>query len=166
MTQPFDDQFTKLLDLLEQQKRESAEQSRERQREAEEFIEAFRRKRRDVIVPVFQEIGRGLKSRGHDYFIREVEPGRTPDGATTPASISLEIYLAALRQAPKLDTPHLEYIAQDTSKRVAVHVTTIMKSDSVSVMDKATLALADITPHSVRQRFLELFEQLVKAIPY
>jgi hypothetical protein len=165
MRDPFDVRFSKLLDVLDEHRRESEKSDRERRRETEEFVEAFRKKRRDVIVPVFQEIGRALKSRGHDSFIKEIEPGRTPEGASTPASISLEIYFASLRGASGIDSPHLEYIAQDATKRVAVHVSTIMKAESVSIMDKATLALSEITPDAIRERFLQLFEQLVQAIP-
>ena len=161
----FEDKLSRLLDSLDERERE-ADRARQDERAATEaFIEGFERKRLDVIVPVFQELGRALKARGHDYYIRESPHSRAADGRSAPASVSLEIYLKGMPEWRDLDTPHLEYITQEHTRSIVVHVSSIDRSGSVGSLDREPLSLEQITPDAVRQRFLALFTQLVENRP-
>jgi hypothetical protein len=127
--------------------------------EIDAFISSFELKRSTVLFPVFQELGRALKSRGHDFFITESRYERHGDGLVSPASICLEIYLSGEKYDRGIN-PHLEYITQDHSKCVVVHASTLGPKGGSAVVDERPLTIDEITPDSVRQRFLRLFETL------
>ena len=158
----FESKLSILFDKLDAKRTAAEDSARDSLREIDAFIAGFESKRSRVLAPVFQELGKALKSRGHDFFIKESHYERHQDAHVSPASISLEIYLKDEAYEGH-SNPHLEYITQAHSKSIVVHVSTMGPDGGSAHPDRRLLTLGDITPDSVRERFLELFESFVNS---
>src|SRR5258708_1514990 len=100
------------------------DQMRKRRLEAEGlgFLAGFAELRGKVVRPVFESVGALLKSRGHDFAIREEEFVFEGGGKTIEAAISLRITPAGMETAAASDV-HLRELSFSTrhyNKTVAV----------------------------------------------
>src|SRR5258708_12765992 len=83
------------------------DEMRKRRLEAEglAFLAGFAELRGKVVRPVFESVGALLKSRGHDFAIREEEFVFEGGGKTIEAAISLRITPAGPQHAPPSHYP-------------------------------------------------------------
>ena len=143
-----------------------ADEQRKRRLEAEglAFLAGFAELRSKLVRPVFESVGALLKSRGHDFTIREEEFVFEGEGKTTEAAIRLRITPAGMEGATASDL-HLRELCFSTrhyNKTVCITNGAVPQSGSIAGA-AGSYALSQIDAQLVEQELLKLVAALVKA---
>ena len=142
-----------------------ADEQRKRRLEAEglAFLAGFAELRSKLVRPVFEAVGALLKSRGHDFTIREEEFVFEGEGKTTEAAIRLRITPAGMEGATASDL-HLRELCFSTrhyNKTVCITNGAVPQSGSIAGAG-GSYALAQIDAQLVEQELLKLVAELVR----
>src|SRR5260221_14731580 len=94
-----------MLDAYDVVRRTDEQRKRRLEAEGLAFLAGFAELRGKLVRPMFEAVGALLKSRGHDFAIREEEFVFEGDGKTIEAAVGLRITPAGLGNAPASDRP-------------------------------------------------------------
>src|SRR5260221_3086736 len=91
-----------MLDAYDVVRRTDEQRKRRLEAEGLAFLAGFAELRGKLVRPMFEAVGALLKSRGHDFALREEEFVFQGDGKTIQAGIGLRIPPAGMERAPAL----------------------------------------------------------------
>jgi hypothetical protein len=112
--------------------------------------------------PVFEQAGELLRSRGHDFTIREQEFVFEGDGKTTEAAITLRITPAGMETAADNDTPRRELAFSTRHYNRTVCVTNGAVPQS-GAMASGGYVLGQIDAQLVEEQLLKLVAGIVRS---
>jgi len=153
-----------MLDAYDVVRRTDEQRKRRLEAEGLAFLAGFAELRGKLVRPMFEAVGALLKSRGHDFAIREDEFVFEGDGKTIEAAIGLRITPAGMETAAASDV-HLRELLFSTrhyNKTVSVMNGAVPQSGSIAGA-AGSYTLSQINAQLVEQELLKLVAALVRA---
>jgi hypothetical protein len=153
-----------MLDAYDVVRRTDEQRKRRIEAEGLAFLAGFAELRGKLVRPMFEAVGALLKSRGHDFAIREEEFVFEGDGKTIEAAIGLRITPAGMETATASDV-HLRELLFSTrhyNKTVSVMNGAVPQSGSIAGA-AGSYTLSQINAQLVEQELLKLVAALVRA---
>jgi hypothetical protein len=116
------DELGQMLDAFDVVRRADELRKRRLETESLAFLASFADLRAKLLRPTFEAAGELLRSRGHDYAIREEEFVFEGDGKTREAAISLLITPLGMENAAEADVARreLSFTTRHYNKTVSV----------------------------------------------
>lgn len=155
-------QLGEMLDAYDVVRRADDLRKRRLESEGLAFLAAFAELRAKLLRPVFEQAGELLRSRGHDFTIREQEFVFEGDGKTTEAAITLRITPAGMEKAADNDTPRRELAFSTRHYNRTVSVTNGAVPQS-GAMASGGYALGQIDSQLVEEQLLKLVAGIVRS---
>lgn len=115
--------------------------------EREIFLQAFEKKIKEVIRPIFKEIGESLKSQGQGYEVTHRREAFDSHGNIMSARIHLEIFPDGQRAQPG-ERPFISF------RRT--YVSTMMPGHGGCAGQRNAYSLDEVTPEAVEEEVLYL----------
>jgi len=150
---------SKLDELMDAYDENLVKAEEEKEKEAtgdESFHSEFKKIVDEVIHPTMDEIGKVIKTRGHDYEITEQK--RHP---STNAHIRMTIFPKGSKRTPFSDFPHVSFNTNTSTKTVYCHESLMMLEKPGHVGSTNTFVLEEITADIVEQEILKTLEEIL-----
>ena len=128
--------------------------------EHEAFLMQFAAKAKSVIRPAMEAVGELLKTRGHDYEIRERDETREDDGRQQNALIEFRVYPKGQRPSysDEHHCPHVT-LAADGKNKIQIYESTMMPDRGGSAGGAGEYDLQEITAAVVEKHIVTVLEK-------
>ncbi len=123
--------------------------------EREIFLQGFEKKIKEIIRPIFKEIGESLKSQGQGYEVTHRREAFDSHGNIMSARIQLEIFPDGQRAQPG-ERPFISFIANSVQKEIWTYVSTMMPGHGGCAGQRNAYSLDEVTPEAVEEEVLYL----------
>jgi hypothetical protein len=155
--------LARLLDQYDERRRLAEEKLRQAKAAEVSFTEGFTQLRRDVIRPVFEQMGNLLRQKGHDFSIEEEDFAIGQDGKGTDARISIYIILSGIKGTPyaKDQLPSLSFIATRYTMTVWLHGSNVLPDAGGSAGPRGDYQITQITRDLVESELVNLIAEIV-----
>ena len=133
--------------------------------EREQFLERFKEKATTLIRPLFEKVGEHLKSRGHDFGIKEENERIEGDGKRhSNAGITLEIYPERKRPSfANHGCPHVAIMVDSHKNSLYVYESTMMPGSGGRSGSAGSYELDAITPEIIDKHIIGVLSQAMGA---
>jgi hypothetical protein len=136
-----------------------AEKAKEKEAQ-ENFMNEFNRLKREVIWPVFADIGNELSKYNHDFHISEEIESIDAIAHFQPASIAFHIYPASLDRTfyrPE-STPYVAFVADRYARKIVIRVSTMMPGTGGVVGEHGSFETSKITRDFVAKEIVAVLQ--------
>lgn len=153
-----------MLDAYDVVRRADELRKRRSEDEGLRFLAGFAEVRGQLVRPVFEAAGALLRTRGHDFAIREEEFVFQPAGKTSEALIGIRITPAGMENAAESDVQRREltFSTRHYNKTVCITNGAVPQSGSLAGPN-GNYALGQINAQLVEDELLKLVASLVRA---
>ena len=153
-----------MLDAYDVVRRADEMHKRRSEDEDLRFLSGFAELRGKLVRPVFESAGELLKTRGHDFTIREEEFVFDGNGKTTEALIAIRITPAGMEKATASDVQRRELTISTRHYNKTVSITNGAVPQSGSIAGSGgSYTLSQINAQLVEEELLKLVASLVRS---
>jgi hypothetical protein len=155
--------LTDILNSFDANQDATKKETTRRNSEHKAFLEQFTAKAKSTIRPAMEAVGELLKTRGHDYEIRERGETREDDGRRHVALIEFRVYPKGQRPSYSDENhcPHVAFAAEGKNN-VLVYESTMMPNRGGSAGGAGEYDLQKVTAAVVEKHIVAVLEKSFK----